>query len=211
MDDVSLHQEDSGNAATANQMEDNNNNQTEREAPVQECDPPKREHLAEDTVEGHGVKSGANRAKTPEQATGASIGNIKESQPVTNANEVNGEETCKGEEGPCHGADTGETEDPKLVNGEGEIEMEEHKNRKGQEVVKNGEIEKKKEELKEDKEKGGEKNARKEGKGGKIEKRKGDEEKKKDRKIKAGKGEEERLKRKARRWRSKGRPKERVA
>uniref|UniRef100_A0A673YVZ7 Smoothelin-like 1 n=2 Tax=Salmo trutta TaxID=8032 RepID=A0A673YVZ7_SALTR len=189
MDDVSLHQEDSGNAATANQMEDNNNNQTEREAPVQECDPPKREHLAEDTVEGHGVKSGANRAKTPEQATGASIGNIKESQPVTNANEVNGEETCKGEEGPCHGADTGETEDPKLVNGEGEIEMEEHKNRKGQEVVKNGEIEKKKEELKEDKEKGGEKNARKEGKGGKIEKRKGDEEKKKDRKIKAGKGE----------------------
>eukprot|EP00063_Salmo_salar_P080168 XP_014055003.1 PREDICTED: smoothelin-like protein 1 isoform X2 [Salmo salar] len=189
MDNVSLHQEDSGNDARANQMEDNNNNQTEREAPVQECDPPKREHLAEDTVGGHGVKSGANRAKTPEQATGASIGNIEESQPVTNTNEVNGEETCKGEEGPCHGADTGETEDPKLVNGEGEIEMEEHKNRKGQEVVKNGEIEKKKEELKEDKEKGGENNARKEGKGGKIEKRKGDEEKRKDRKIKAGKGE----------------------
>ncbi|XP_070959712.1 smoothelin-like protein 1 isoform X4 [Oncorhynchus clarkii lewisi] len=189
MDDVSLHQEDSGNDATANQIEDNNNNQTEREAPVQECDPPKREHLAEDTVEGHRVKSGANRAKTPEQATGASIENIEESQPVTDANEVNGEEACKGEEGLCHGADTGETEDPKLVKGEGESEMEEHKNGKGQEVVKNGEIEKKKEELKEDKEKGGENNAKKEGKGGEIEKRKGDEEKRKDRKIKAGKGE----------------------
>ncbi|XP_052366220.1 uncharacterized protein LOC118384034 isoform X2 [Oncorhynchus keta] len=186
MDDVSLHQEDSGNDGTANQIEDNNNNQTEREAPVQECDPPKREHLAEDTVEGHRVKSGANRAKTPEQATGASIENIEESQPVTDANEVNGEETCKGEEGPCHGADTGETEDPKLVKGEGESEMEVHKNGKGQEVVKNGEIEKKKEELKEDKEKGGEK---KEGKGGEREKRKGDEEKRTDRKIKAGKGE----------------------
>ncbi|XP_036799520.1 smoothelin-like protein 1 [Oncorhynchus mykiss] len=191
MDDVSLHQEDSGNDATANQIEDNNNNQTEREAPVQECDPPKREHLAEDTVEGHRVKSGANRVKTPEQATGASIENIEESQTVTDANEVNGEEACKGEEGPCHGADTGETEDPKLVKGEGESEMEEHKNGKGQEVVKNGEIEKKKEELKEDKEKGGENNAKKEGKGGKIEKRKGDEEKRKDRKIKAGKGEGE--------------------
>uniref|UniRef100_A0A8C7HGB9 Smoothelin-like 1 n=2 Tax=Oncorhynchus kisutch TaxID=8019 RepID=A0A8C7HGB9_ONCKI len=189
MDDVSLHQEDSGNDATANQIEDNNNNQTEREAPVQECDPPKREHLAEDTVEGHRVKSGANRAKTPEQATGASIENIEESQPVTDANEVNGEEACKGEEGLCHGADTGETEDPKLVKGEGESEMEEHKNGKGQEVVKNGEIEKKKEELKEDKEKGRENNAKKEGKGGEIEKRKGDEEKRKDRKIKAGKGE----------------------
>uniref|UniRef100_A0A8C8EVQ5 Calponin-homology (CH) domain-containing protein n=1 Tax=Oncorhynchus tshawytscha TaxID=74940 RepID=A0A8C8EVQ5_ONCTS len=68
----------------------------------------------------HRVKSGANRAKTPEQATGASIENIEESQPVTDANEVNGEEACKGEEGPCHGADTGETEDPKLVKGEGE-------------------------------------------------------------------------------------------
>ncbi|KAM9511167.1 uncharacterized protein ACWYII_045752 isoform 2-T3 [Salvelinus alpinus] len=189
MGDVSLHQEDSGNDATANQIEDNNNNQTEREAPVQECGPPKREHLTEDIVEGHRVKSGANRAKTPEQATGASIENIEESQPVTDTNEVNGEKACKGEEGPCHGADTGETEDHKLVNGEGEREMEEHKNRKGQEVVKKGEIEKKKEELKEDKEKGGENNARKEGKGGKIEKRKGDEENRKDRKIKAGKGE----------------------
>eukprot|EP00063_Salmo_salar_P092639 XP_014067474.1 PREDICTED: smoothelin-like protein 2 [Salmo salar] len=56
MDDVSLHQEDSGNDATANQTEDNKNNQTEREASVQECDPPKRDHLAEDTVEGHVVK-----------------------------------------------------------------------------------------------------------------------------------------------------------
>ncbi|KAK6298961.1 hypothetical protein J4Q44_G00304710 [Coregonus suidteri] len=88
MDDVSLHQEDSGNDATANQMEDNNNNQTEREAPVQECDPPKREHLAGDTVEGHGVKSGANREKAPEQAAGASIGNIEESQPVTDTNKA---------------------------------------------------------------------------------------------------------------------------
>ncbi|XP_042158782.1 smoothelin [Oncorhynchus tshawytscha] len=183
MDDVSLHQEDSGNDATANQIEDNNNNQTEREAPVQECDPPKREHLAEDTVEGHRVKSGANRAKTPEQATGASIENIEESQPVTDANEVNGEEACKGEEGPCHGADTGETEDPKLVKGEGESEMEEHKNGKGQEVVKNGEIEKKKEELKEDKEKGGEKIMPRKGK---IEK--GKERKGRGKTEKAGKG-----------------------
>ncbi|KAK6298484.1 hypothetical protein J4Q44_G00315390 [Coregonus suidteri] len=135
MDDVSLHQEDSGNDPTANQTEDNKNNQTEEEASVQECDPPKRDHLAEDTVEGHGVKSGANTAKAPEQAAGASIGNVEESQPVTDANEVNGEEACKGEEGPSQGADTGETEDPKVVNGEkkGEGENEEDKNRNGQE------------------------------------------------------------------------------
>ncbi|XP_041698951.1 smoothelin-like protein 1 [Coregonus clupeaformis] len=195
MDDVSLHQEDSGNDPTANQTEDNKNNQTEEEASVQECDPPKRDHLAEDTVEGHGVKSGANTAKAPEQAAGASIGNVEESQPVTDANEVNGEEACKGEEGPSQGADTGETEDPKVVNGEkkGEGEKEEDKNRKGQEVVKNGDIEK--EDMKEDKEKGGENIARKKGKGEKIgegkteEKRKGDEEKGKDRKGEGGKGE----------------------
>ncbi|XP_041702037.1 smoothelin [Coregonus clupeaformis] len=104
MDDVSLHQEDSGNDATANQMEDNNNNQTEREAPVQECDPPKREHLAGDTVEGHGVKSGSNREKAPEQAAGASIGNIEESQPVTDTNKGKGGkgegEGGKGEKAP---------------------------------------------------------------------------------------------------------------
>ncbi|CAB1325465.1 unnamed protein product [Coregonus sp. 'balchen'] len=178
MDDVSLHQEDSGNDPTANQTEDNKNNQTEEEASVQECDPPKRDHLAEDTVEGHGVKSGANTAKAPEQAAGASIGNVEESQPVTDANEVNGEEACKGEEGPSQGADTGETEDPKVVNGEkkGEGENEEDKNRKGQEVVKNGDIEK--EDMKEDKEKGGENIARKKGKGEKIGEGKNQKEKK---------------------------------
>ncbi|XP_038867597.1 smoothelin-like protein 1 [Salvelinus namaycush] len=190
MDDVSLHQEDSGNDATANQTEDNKNNQTKREASAQECDPPKRDHLAEDTVEGHVVKSGANTEKAPEQAAGASIGNVEESQPVTDAIEVNSEEACKGE-GMSQGADTGETEDPKVVNGEkkgeGEKEEEEDKNRKGQEVVKNGEIEK--EDMKEDKKKGGENIARKKGKGEKIgegkteEKIKGD--KGKDRKGKA--------------------------
>ncbi|XP_055743991.1 smoothelin-like protein 1 [Salvelinus fontinalis] len=196
MDDVSLHQEDSGNDATANQTEDNKNNQTKREASAQECDPPKRDHLAEDTVEGHVVKSGANTEKAPEQAAGASIGNVEESQPVTDAIEVNSEEACKGE-GMSQGADTGETEDPKVVNGEkkgeGEKEEEEDKNRKGQEVVKNGEIEK--EDMKEDKKKGGENIARKKGKGEKIgegkteEKIKGD--KGKDRKVKAGKEEGE--------------------
>ncbi|XP_029626431.1 smoothelin-like protein 1 [Salmo trutta] len=198
MDDVSLHQEDSGNDATANQTEDNKNNQTEREASVQECVPPKRDHLAEDTVEGHVVKSGANTEKAPEQTPGASIGNVEESQPVTDAIEVNSEEACKGE-GTSQGADTGETEDSKVVNGEkkgeGEKEEEEDKNRKGQEVVKNGEIEK--EDMKEDKEKGGENIARKKGKGEKIgegkteEKIKGDKENGKDRKGKGegGKGE----------------------
>ncbi|XP_042182230.1 smoothelin-like 1 [Oncorhynchus tshawytscha] len=194
MDDVSLRQDDSGKDVTANQTEDNKNNQTEREASVQECDPPKRDHLAEDTVEGHVVKSGANTGKAPDQAAGASVGNVEESQPVTDAIEVNGEEACKGE-GTSQGADTGETEDSKVVNGEkkGEGEMEADKNRKGQEVVKNGEIEK--EDVKEDKEKGGENIARKKGKGEKIgegkteEKIKGD--KGKDRKGEAGKGEGE--------------------
>uniref|UniRef100_A0A4W5NFB6 Calponin-homology (CH) domain-containing protein n=1 Tax=Hucho hucho TaxID=62062 RepID=A0A4W5NFB6_9TELE len=198
MDDVLLHQEDSGNDATANQTEDNKNNETEREASVQECDPPKRDHLAVDTVEGHVVKYGANTEKAPEQAAGASIGNVEESQPVTDAIEVNGEEACKGE-GTSQGVDTGETEDPKVVNGEKkgegekEEEEEEDKNRKGQEVVKNGEIEK--EDMEEDKEKGGENIGRKKGKGEKMgegkteEKIKGDKEKGKDSKVKAGKGE----------------------
>ncbi|XP_031647257.1 smoothelin-like protein 1 [Oncorhynchus kisutch] len=191
MDDVSLCQDDSGKDATANQTEDNKNNQTEREASVQECDPPKRDHLAEDTVEGHVVKSGANTGKAPEQAAGASVGNVEESQPVTDAIEVNGEEACKGE-GTSQGADAGETEDSKVVNGEkkGEGEKEEDKNRKGQEVVKNGEIEK--EGVKEDKEKGGENIARKKEKGekGKTEEKiKGDKGKDRKGKGEGGKGE----------------------
>uniref|UniRef100_A0A3P9API9 Smoothelin-like 1 n=2 Tax=Esox lucius TaxID=8010 RepID=A0A3P9API9_ESOLU len=141
MDNISLHEE-----PTANQREDNkNNNQTEEEAPGQDCAPPVVKHLAEVIVKGHGVKSETNGEKAPEQAAVARNGNMVESQTEAHANEDTGEGVHKDDEGLPHGAGTVEMEDPKLTNRQDE---------ENEEGEKEGEVEKEEgEEMDESKEK----------------------------------------------------------